>query len=119
MQFIKRNIWSLATMALVLVIAMVGDASAQSSVGGNTIMDTATQKTVSVFQSVKTIIFVLGGFGLVALAWAAIFGKINWKWLAALATGLAILAAASAIVEYATGDDAATTAGLDTTFGNM
>lgn len=119
MQFIKRNLWSLATMALVLVIAMVGDASAQSSVGGSTIMETATNKTVKVFQSVKTIIFVLGGFGLVALAWAAIFGKINWKWLAALATGLAILAAASSIVEYATGDTAATTAGLDTTFGDI
>ena len=119
MQFIKRNIWSLATMALVLVIAMVSDASAQSSVTGGTIMSQATNKTVSVFQSVKTIIFVLGGFGLVALAWAAIFGKINWKWLAALATGLAILAAASSIVEYATGDTVATEAGLDTTFGNI
>lgn len=119
MQFIKRNIWSLAALVLVMVVTMVGDASAQSSTSGATIMDTATSKTVSVFQAVKTIIFVLGGFGLVGLAWAAIFGKINWKWLVALGTGLAILAAASSIVEYATGDSAATTAGLNTTFGNI
>ena len=56
MQFIKRNIWSLAALVLVMVVTMVGDASAQSSASGATIMDTATSKTVSVFQAVKTII---------------------------------------------------------------
>ena len=117
-QVLKKNIWTLATMALVLVLAMAGDASAQST-SGSTIMQTAQQKATSVFSSVKTIIFIIGGFGLVGLAWAAIFGKVNWKWFASLAVGLAILAAASSVVEYATGSTEATTAGLTTTFGNI
>ena len=119
MQFIKRNLWSLATMALVLVIAMVGDASAQGVVDGDSVMKEAADKGREVFDAVKTIIFILGGFGLVGLAWAAVFGKVNWKWFASLAVGLAILAAASSIVEYATGSTEATTAGMTTTFGNI
>ena len=67
------------------------------------------------FSSVKTIIFIIGGFGLVGLAWAAIFGKVNWKWFAALAVGLAILAAANAVVQYAAGSKAGT--GVTDTFG--
>ncbi len=120
MQFLKKNIWTLATMALIVFVGMIGDAAAQgTSASGSTIMQTATQKATSVFSSVKTIIFIIGGFGLVGLAWAAIFGKVNWKWFASLAVGLAILAAASSIVEYATGSTEATTAGLTTTFGNI
>ena len=112
MKFIKNNIWTLATFALILILGFAGDAAAQAgtSASGSTIMQTAQN---------KTIIFIIGGFGLVVLAWAAIFGKVNWKWLSALAVGLAILAAASSIVEYATGSTEATTAGLTTTFGNI
>ena len=49
------------------------------------------------------------------VAFAAIFGKVNWKWFAALAVGLAILAAANAVVQYAAGSKAGT--GVTDTFG--
>ena len=67
-------------------------------------------------QALKTITFILGGFGLVGVAYSAIIGKVNWKWFAGLAVGLAILAAAGSIVEYATGSS---DSGLETTFGNI
>lgn len=57
------------------------------------------------FYNVRTVIFILGGFGLVALAFFAIFGKLQWKWFAALCVGLAIVAAAGYIIDYATGSD--------------
>ena len=79
---------------------------------------TATDKAKSVFNSVKTILFVVGGFGLVGVAWAAIWGKINWKWFGALAVGLAIVAAAASIIEYATGDNKGLSSSVDT-FGNV
>lgn len=113
MNFIKNNIWTICLVALFCVFGFAGDAAAGGSVVG-----TATDKARNVFKSVKTIIFIVGGFGLVGIAWGAIFGKINWKWFAALAVGLAILAAAGSIVEYATGSTEAGMAGSDT-FGNM
>lgn len=40
---------------------------------------------------------------MIGIAFQAIFGKVKWTWFAGLAVGLAILAAAGAIVNYATG----------------
>lgn len=100
MQFIKNNIWTLCLVALFSIFAFTGDAAAQGSV-----MELGKTKALNVFTSVKGIIFVVGGFGLIGIAFMAIFGKINWKWFAALAVGLAILAAAGAIVNYATGEN--------------
>ena len=98
MRFIKNNIFTILTLAFVSILAMSGNAFAQSDIVG-----LAQSKATNVFKAVKTIIFIVGGFGLVGIAFAAIFGKINFKWFAALAVGLAILAAAGSIVEYATG----------------
>ena len=98
MNFIKNNIWTICLVALFCVFGFAGDAAA-----GSTIVGHATDKAKAVFASVKTIIFIVGGFGLVGVAWAAIWGKLQWKWFGALAVGLAILAAAGSIVEYATG----------------
>ena len=100
MTFLKKNIWTVLSLALVLTLSMFGDASAQQA----TIISTAQNKALNVFQAVKSIMFIVGGFGLVGLAWAAVFGKVHWKWFAALAFGLAVLAAAGAIIQYATGE---------------
>lgn len=91
---------------------MCGDAWAD----GASIMDTAATKARNTFDKVKTITFILGGFGLVGIAFQAVMGKVKWTWFAGLAVGLGILGAAGSIVEYATGS---TDAGLATTFGNI
>ena len=118
MRFIKNNIWTICAMALFCMFGFAGEAMATSS-GGNSIMSTATDKARSVFASVKTIIFVVGGFGLVGVAWGAIWGKINWKWFGALAVGLAIVAAAASIIEYATGDANRGLLSSSDTFGDI
>ena len=98
MRFTKKNIWALAAFALVAFVAMTSNACAAS------VMETAVNKLGIVFTNVRTIVFLLGGFGLVGVAFAAIFGKVNWKWFAGLAVGLAVLAAASAVVKYSAGE---------------
>lgn len=98
MNFIKNNIWTICMVALVCTFAFIGDAAADS------VMDQSKQKAINVFKSARSIMFVVGGFGLIGVAFMAVFGKINWKWFAGLAVGLAMLAAAGSIVNYATGD---------------
>ena len=112
MQFLKRNILTLCSLTLLVAMGLCGDVWAD----GASLMSTAQTKTRNVFDNVKTITFILGGFGLVGIAFQAIIGKVKWTWFAGLAVGLGILAAAGSIVEYATGS---TDAGLATTFGNI
>ncbi len=97
MKFLKNNFWTIASWVFVLTLI------AADSFADNTIMDTAATKAANVFQKVKIITFIVGGFGLVGIAYQAIIGKVKWGWFAGLAVGLALLAAAGAIVDYATG----------------
>lgn len=87
--------WLLSGVLLLMVLGLPDSARAD-------IINVAEGKAVSVFKAVRGIIFIVGGFGLVTLAFFAIFGKLKWTWFASLAVGLAILAAAGAIIDYAT-----------------
>ena len=98
MNFFKKNIFTILSLALFVMLSTTDAAFAQQD-----LMGTAETKAIAVFQAVKSIVFIVGGFGLVVLAFMAIFGKLDWKKFSMLAVGLAILAAAGAIVDYATG----------------
>lgn len=100
MKILKNNICSIAMMTLLFSFVMMGDASAVGG-SGSTVFGTAVSKLFDLFKNAKMVIFVIGGFGLIALAFQAIFGKVKWPWFAALAFGLAVVAAAGAIVDYA------------------
>lgn len=97
MRFIRKNFWTMLAIAFVITLSFTGEAAAQQ-----TFFSITKNKLLTLFVNVKNTVFIIGGFGLVAVAFAAIFGKINWKWFAGLAAGLAILAAASMAIEYVT-----------------
>ena len=97
-------------LSKVLAVAGVASVIASDAFAASGALDTIAKKAASVFKDVKKIVFVVGGFGLIGLAMAAIFGKIQWKWFGALAVGLIILAAAGGIINYVT-DDSSTAAG--------
>lgn len=103
MNFMNKKFMTFAFAMLVAMFGLIDPAAA-----GNSVMGTAAGKALAAFQATRTIIFIVGGFGLVGIAFMAIFGKLNWKWFAALAVGLAILAAAGSIVDYATSADSST-----------
>ena len=104
----------LSFFAIVALAFVATDAFAQVGNQGNMAGDSGNvftvvlDKMLTTFRNVRAVIFVVGGFGLVGLAFAAIFGKVKWSWLAALAVGLAIVAVAGAVVDYVTqqGQDA-------------
>ncbi len=92
----------LKTLCFVTVFALItGTAFAQNGTPQGPFL-TVVKKLVDAFMNTRTVIFVVGGFGLVGLAVGAIFGKVNWKWFASLAIGLVIVAVAGAIITYAT-----------------
>jgi hypothetical protein len=99
----KKRILTMLGLAAAFAF-VTGDAFAAGALGSSTVADTVIAKAANVFISVRTIVFVIGGFGLVGLAVQAIFGKVKWPWFGALAVGLGVLAAAGAIISYATGD---------------
>ena len=103
MKFLKNNIWTLTALLFLFCVVAVDQASAAS------VFDTAKGKLGDLFKNAKTVLFVIGGFGLIALAFQAIFGKVKWPWFAALAFGLAVVAAAGAVVDYAVGDKGSST----------
>ena len=60
---------------------------------------------IDLFINVKKIVFILGGFGLIAVSIGAIFGKIAWKWYVGLMMGLVVVAIAGSIIDYIVGDE--------------
>ncbi len=92
-------------VAIAAIMFTAVDALAAES---SNVFSTVLNKLLVTFKNIRNVIFVVGGFGLVGLGFAAIFGKVKWPWLAALACGLAIVALAGAMVDYVTqgsGDD--------------
>ena len=103
MNFLKNNACLFFIMLGVSLISIMPEAlAAQDATVSGTVFATAMSKGSNLFQNVRSVIFLVGGFGLVALAFFAVFGKIKWTWFASLAVGLAILAAAGSIIDYAT-----------------
>ena len=99
-----------------------GAAAAMAAMGGGMsygadLFGTITYKLVNVFSDVKTLLYVLGAFGLVGFAFMAIFGKVRFVWLAAMAFGLAAVAAAGQIIDYATNQWGTHEAALGDTLG--
>ena len=97
--FLNRYFKVLTYVALFAIAFMATSAFADD------VFTVITGRLATTFKSVRTVIFIVGGFGLVGLGFAAIFGKIKWTWLAALAAGLAIVALAGAVVNYVTQSD--------------
>lgn len=96
----NKTLKVMGQLAIVAALCVAGSAFATD------IFSTASQKMGSVFQNVRMIVFIMGGFALVGFAIAAIFGKLEWKKVAILAVGLALLAVANQVVNYAIQKDA-------------
>ena len=98
----NKTLKVMGQLAIMAAVCMAGSAFAQDTAG---IFDTAAGKLGTLFTNVRMIVFIMGGFALVGFAIAAIFGKLEWKKVAILAVGLALLAVAGQVVQYAINKD--------------
>ena len=89
-------------LALAMLLAAAPESYAAADAFGS-----VKSKMIELFNNVKMVIFVLGGFGLVGLAAGAIMGSVKWKWFGSLAVGIIILAVAGKAIDYVTSTDAA------------
>jgi len=89
-----------AVMAAVVVAAEPAFAQAASG-----IFSTLQSKASTTFTNVRNVAFVIAGFGIIAVAVMAFFGRFNFKHLAGLIGGLVLISAAAAFINYATGQD--------------
>ncbi|MBO7483789.1 MAG: TrbC/VirB2 family protein [Alphaproteobacteria bacterium] len=94
-----KSVLKYLAFALVMGLLLYGvDAAAQDA----NVFTRALNTLGRVFKNVRVIVYIIGAFGLIAIAIGGIVGKINFKWLGYLAAGLAIVAGADAVVTYAT-----------------
>lgn len=64
------------------------------------VFETITGRAVGVLTGVKQLVFVLAGFGIIAFAFMAIFGKLSWKHFAHIAIGLFLVASMGLFIQY-------------------
>lgn len=70
-------------------------------IGGNVFLLIACKATTTL-ADLRVIAYIISGFGMVALAYAAIFGNMNWKHLANIGIGLFLLSMMTPFIEYFT-----------------
>ena len=115
-----KTLLKYAMWALVVGLFLYGFEALAQNAGGdtNSAFKRAANIMTTTFKNVRMIVYILGAFGLIGIAVGAIMGKINFKWLAVLAIGLAIVAGADAIIKYATKTTDRDSAKVDNTYGD-
>ena len=66
------------------------------------VFENLTSTGWEIFGGMRKLIFASAGFGIIAVAIGAIFGALNWKWLAAIIIGIVVIAATASLVGYLT-----------------
>ena len=71
----------------------------KSGDGGFNIFQYLACRITLIVADLRTIVYILAGFGMIAFAYSAIIGKINFKQLANIGIGLFILSMTTALIE--------------------
>ena len=58
---------------------------------------------ITIFKGLRDLIYVVAGFGIIAVAVGGFFGNMNWKWLSAIVLALIVIASAGELIVLLTG----------------
>ena len=65
----------------------------------SSLLETGTK----IFNRLRDLIYVVAGFGIIAVAVGGFFGNLNWKWLGAIVISLVVIATAGELIVMITG----------------
>ncbi len=68
--------------------------------GANGIFEIIACKAITTLADLRTILYIIAGFGLIAFAWSAIFNKISWKHFAQICIALFLLSMMGTFIGY-------------------
>ncbi len=80
-----------------------GQVSATFCSGSYGIFSQLVQTGQRVFNRLRDLIYVVAGFGIIAVAVGGFFGNLNWKWLGAIVISLVVIATAGELIVLMTG----------------
>lgn len=90
-----------AVMLGVAVLVAPDTAFAQSN---GQFLTEAQIKVWEIYDTLKNVIYIVGGIGIIVLAVFAFFGRFEWKHFFALAGGLFLVALTAELIYYLGGD---------------
>ncbi len=71
------------------------------------------------FGGLRGLVYIIAGFSLLGIAFAAIYGKISWSWVGMVALCLFVLASAEMIVNYIIDDEDAKIDDISTDYEDL
>ena len=71
------------------------------------------------FGGLRGLVYIIAGFSLLGIAFAAIYGKISWSWVGMVALCLFVLASAEMIVNYIIDDEDAKIGDISTDYESL
>ncbi len=99
MRFIYRN-RSLLLLVTFFLLLCIAEAHADSG-----IFSEVREKIIKVLNGLKGVIYIMGGFGLIAFSFAAVFGKISFKHLATISLSLLLVSSMGLFIQYFSNDE--------------
>ena len=85
----------------VLLVFACGEAWAAD--GDNAGLFSALIKSgTTIFNDLRELIYIVAGFGIIAVGVGGIFGNLNWKWFGAIIISLVVIASAGEIISLMT-----------------
>ena len=99
-----KKIINIYVTAAILILLSAG-----TSFAADNIFATIVSKVNTTLLDLQKVVYIIGGLGMVAFAFAAVFGKISFRHLSYLSFSLFLVAMMGPFVRYFSGDDSAMT----------
>lgn len=107
----NKNLWrakdmfriNIKKLMMIAALMFVGT-SLLCATNSYALFEDLAQHGGKIFTGMREIIYAVSGFGITAVVIGAIFGNINYKWLAAILIGLFVIAGAAGLINFMVGD---------------